>query len=76
LVTDTGIDSLEDRGGGPFGFCQCVGAPAAVVGLDCFYIRKLKGVAVKCGNSPPSTPTPVSVTLPSAKIRRENAQPD
>jgi transposase InsO family protein len=44
LVTDAGLDSLEDRRVGPFGFCLWAGAPAALVGLDCFYIGKLKGV--------------------------------
>jgi transposase InsO family protein len=44
LVTDAAIDSLEDRHEGPFGFCLWAAAPAAVVGLDCFYIGKLKGV--------------------------------
>ena len=44
LVTDAGLDGLEDRGDGPFGFCLWAGAPAALVGLDCFYIGKLKGV--------------------------------
>jgi transposase InsO family protein len=44
LVTDAGIDSLEDRHAGPFGFCLWAGAPGALVGLDCFYIGKLKGV--------------------------------
>ena len=44
LVTDAGIDSLQDRDDGPFGFCLWAGAPAALVGLDCFYIGKLKGV--------------------------------
>jgi transposase InsO family protein len=44
LVTDAAIDSLEDRHDGPFGFCLWAAAPAAVVGLDCFYIGKLKGV--------------------------------
>ena len=44
LVTDAGIDSLSDGGDGPFGFCLWAGAPAALIGLDCFYIGKLKGV--------------------------------
>jgi len=44
LVTDAAIDTLEDRHAGPFGFCLWAGAPAAVVGMDCFYIGKLKGV--------------------------------
>jgi len=44
LVTDAAIDSLQDRGNGPFGFCLWAGAPGALVGLDCFYIGKLKGV--------------------------------
>lgn len=44
LVTDAGIDHLTDRADGPFGFCLWAGAPAALVGLDCFYIGKLKGV--------------------------------
>lgn len=44
LVTDAGVDSLEERGEGPFGFCLWAAAPAALVGLDCFYIGKLKGV--------------------------------
>jgi transposase InsO family protein len=44
LVTDAGIDSLDDRDAGPFGFCLWAGAVGALVGLDCFYIGKLKGV--------------------------------
>jgi hypothetical protein len=44
VVTDAAIDSGEDRHPGPFGFCLWAGAPAAVVGMDCFYIGKLKGV--------------------------------
>ena len=44
LVTEAGIDSLTDRQEGPFGFCLWAGAPGALVGLDCFYIGKLKGV--------------------------------
>jgi transposase InsO family protein len=44
LVTDAGVDSLQDRNDGPFGFCLWAGTPAALVGLDCFYIGKLKGV--------------------------------
>jgi transposase InsO family protein len=41
LVTDAAIDRLDD---GPSGFCLWAGAPAALVGLDCFYIGKLKSV--------------------------------
>lgn len=44
LVTDAGLDALEGHRNGPFGFCLWAGAPAALVGLDCFYIGKLKGV--------------------------------
>lgn len=44
LVTNASIDSLDDRREGPFGFCLWAGVPAALVGLDCFYIGKLKGV--------------------------------
>ncbi len=44
LVTDAAVDSLEERGDGPFGCCLWAGAPAALVALDCFYIGKLKGV--------------------------------
>jgi transposase InsO family protein len=44
LVTDAGVEQLSERGEGPFGFCLWAAAPAAVVGLDCFYIGKLKGV--------------------------------
>lgn len=43
LVTDAAIDTLEDRGG-PYGFCLWAPAPGALVGMDCFYIGKLKGV--------------------------------
>jgi transposase InsO family protein len=43
LVTDAGIDSLTDRDG-PSGFCLCAPSPGYMVGLDCFYIGKLKGV--------------------------------
>jgi transposase InsO family protein len=42
LVTDAGID--PDHADGPFGFCLWAAAPGAVVGLDCFYVGKLKGV--------------------------------
>ncbi len=41
LVTDAALD--PDRGG-PFGFCLWAARPAGLVGLDCFYIGKLKGV--------------------------------
>jgi transposase InsO family protein len=41
LVTDAAIDRLDD---GPSGFCLWAAAPGALVGLDCFYIGKLKGV--------------------------------
>ena len=44
LVTDAGVDSLAERHEGPFGFCLWAGAAATLVGLDCFYIGKLKGV--------------------------------
>ena len=44
LVTDAGIDGLTQRDRGPSGFCLWAGAPAALVGLDGFYIGKLKGV--------------------------------
>jgi transposase InsO family protein len=44
LVTDAAIDTLSEHRDGPFGFCMWAGAPGAVVGLDCFYIGKLKGV--------------------------------
>lgn len=42
LVTDVAID--PDRRDGPFGFCLWAPAPAALLGMDCFYIGKLKGV--------------------------------
>lgn len=42
IVTDAALD--PDRKDGPFGFCLWASAPAALVGLDCFYIGKLKGV--------------------------------
>lgn len=42
LVTDAALDA--DRKDGPFGFCLWASAPAALVGMDCFYIGKLKGV--------------------------------
>jgi transposase InsO family protein len=41
LITDAAVDAAAD---GPKGFCLWAGAPAALVGLDCFYIGKLKGV--------------------------------
>ena len=44
LVTDAGIDTLEDRHDGPAGFSLWAGEPGYLVGLDCFYIGKLKGV--------------------------------
>jgi transposase InsO family protein len=44
LVTDAARDSLDEHRDGPRGFCLWAAAPAAVVGLDCFYIGKLKGV--------------------------------
>lgn len=43
LVTDAGIDALTERDE-PSGFCLHAPAPAVLVGLDCFYIGKLKGV--------------------------------
>ncbi len=43
LVTDAALDALEDRAG-PYGFCLWAPSPAALVGMDCFYIGKLKGV--------------------------------
>jgi transposase InsO family protein len=43
LVTDAGIDALDDRDE-PSGFCLHAPSPGFVVGLDCFYIGKLKGV--------------------------------
>ena len=43
-MTDAGLDSLADRREGPFGFCLWAAAPGVLVGLDCFYIGKLKGV--------------------------------
>jgi len=42
LVTDAALDTI--RRDGPFGFCLWAPAPAALIGLDCFYIGKLKGV--------------------------------
>ena len=42
LVTDAALDT--DRKDGPFGFCLWAVAPAALIGMDCFYIGKLKGV--------------------------------
>ncbi len=47
LVTDAAIDGLTDhaeRRDVPFGFCLWASRPAALVGIDCFYIGKLKGV--------------------------------
>jgi transposase InsO family protein len=47
LVTDAAIDTLNDdteRRDGPFGFCLWASRPATLVGIDCFYIGKLKGV--------------------------------
>jgi transposase InsO family protein len=41
LVTDAALDTSRD---GPFGFCLWAPGPAALVGMDCFYIGKLKGV--------------------------------
>ena len=41
LITDA---ALDDRRDGPFGFCLWAGTPAAMIGMDCFYIGKLKGV--------------------------------
>lgn len=43
LVTDAGIEPRADE---PdiSGFCLWAGYPGALVGLDCFYIGKLKGV--------------------------------
>jgi len=43
LVTDAALDTLN-RPEGPFGFCLWAPHPGAVVGLDCFYIGRLKGV--------------------------------
>jgi transposase InsO family protein len=43
LITDAAIDTLGERDG-PSGFCLCAPSPGFVVGLDCFYIGKLKGV--------------------------------
>jgi transposase InsO family protein len=43
LVTDAALDDLANRAG-PIGFCLWAPFPGALVGLDCFYIGKLKGV--------------------------------
>lgn len=42
LVTDAALDPA--RRDGPFGFCLWASGPAALVGMDCFYVGKLKGV--------------------------------
>lgn len=42
LITDAASDPRPPDG--PFGFCLWAPQPAALVGLDCFYIGKLKGV--------------------------------
>jgi transposase InsO family protein len=41
LITDAALIPSRD---GPFGFCLWAPAPAALIGMDCFYIGKLKGV--------------------------------
>lgn len=43
LVTDAAFNT-EDAKDGPFGFCLWAPQPGALVGIDCFYIGKLKGV--------------------------------
>lgn len=43
LITDASLDALAERAG-PVGFCLWAAFPGALVGLDCFYIGKLKGV--------------------------------
>lgn len=40
IVTDAALDRRD----GPFGFCLWAPSPAALVGIDCFYIGHLKGV--------------------------------
>jgi transposase InsO family protein len=46
LATLTGADTglVAERRAGPFGFCLAAARAGDLVGLDCFYVGKLKGI--------------------------------